>query len=105
MPKPFPKGNKLAGSRKGIPNKKTQQWEELGEYICKEGSKRYMTMLATLEDKEFAERFERVLEYFKPKLSRAAHTDGEGNALFPKPIMDVPQNYSNKKNNEPLKEA
>lgn len=68
---PFKKGNKGGpGMPKGTKHIKTQQWEELGEFIITKGAARYMGLLATLEDPEFLERFERIIEYFKPKQAR-----------------------------------
>lgn len=74
MPK-AKKGQRFGGRAKGTPNKKTQMWEEMGAYIVNEGAERYMGILTKLEDKTFADRFERIIEYFKPKLARGENKD------------------------------
>ena len=68
----FEKGK--SGNEEGRPpgskNKKTEQWHELGEYIINKGAKKYMNYIEKLTDKDYAERFERILEYFKPRQMR-----------------------------------
>lgn len=63
------------GREKGVANKKTQMWNELGEFIVNEGADKYLEHLKVLEPDKYMERFERVLEYFKPKLSRTTVDD------------------------------
>jgi len=70
MPKGFQKGNTLGSSRKGIPNRKTQEWNNIGEALTTWGSERMITYLQTADDKEFADTFLKILEYFKPKQAR-----------------------------------
>jgi len=77
------KGFKSGGAVKGQTYSKVTVWNEMGDYIASEGTDKYMAYLKGLPDKEFADRFEAILEYFKPKLSRAAVTDGDGKPLFP----------------------
>jgi len=60
----------LSGRPKGAKDKKTEAWHELGEYLINEGSTKYMEYLNTLKDKSYAERFEKIVEYFKPKQNR-----------------------------------
>ena len=73
MPKGFVNKNtaKEAGAkstRKGVRNKRTLEWEQLGEFITEAGAKRVMDYLGNIEDdKEFFDRYERLLSYFKPK--------------------------------------
>ena len=69
---PFKKGeiNNPKGRTVGAKNKKTEQWYELGEFIINDGAKKYMDYINGLKDKDYAERFERILEYFKPKQMR-----------------------------------
>jgi len=48
----FVKGAESAnpkGRGKGNKNKKTQQWEAIGNYLIEEGSKKYVEYLKTLE--------------------------------------------------------
>lgn len=66
----FTKGNRLAGSRKGIPNKRTQQWEEFGRDLLDSGLPRAKKIMAKAKDEKFMEYFKDLLEYFKPKLAR-----------------------------------
>jgi len=68
----FKKGevNSPNGRGKGTKNKKTEQWHELGKYIVDKGAKKYMDYITKLEDKDYADRFERILEYFKPRQQR-----------------------------------
>lgn len=62
-----------AGRKKGSKNKRTLHWQEMGEYIVTEGVERYVEILKKLPDKEFQDRFESIVEYFKPKLARTEH--------------------------------
>lgn len=55
---------------KGHKTLKVQAWEELGEWFCNTGARKYLEYIETLDGEEFARRFEAMLEYFKPKLSR-----------------------------------
>jgi len=67
--KPGQSGNPK-GKPAGAISKKTEQWNQLGEFIINEGAKKYMDYLSKLKAKDYAERFERILEYFKPKQMR-----------------------------------
>jgi len=71
-----------SGRPKGIPNPKTKAWNELGEYITRGASERYMKILANLSDEEFTTRYERILEYFKPKMARTEVVGKDGESLF-----------------------
>jgi hypothetical protein len=63
-----PLGNKN-GVGKGTTKRKA--WDELSEYIMGEATDRYLAFIATLDDADFADRFEHMLDYFKPKLQRS----------------------------------
>ena len=66
-----PKGHvKYGGRTAGVPNKKTLEWEEFGKKLLEVGLPRAMTIMETCEDEEFMDNFQRLLEYFKPKLAR-----------------------------------
>jgi len=66
-----PKGlPKTGGRKKGAPNKKTQQWDELGAKIVGEGAERFMNVLDGLSDEDFTKNYLQILEYFKPKQQR-----------------------------------
>jgi hypothetical protein len=56
---------------KGAISKKTEQWNELAESITTVHTERFNAVLGTMEDKDFLEIYLKVLEYFKPKLSRS----------------------------------
>lgn len=68
---PFEKGNNLGGRTNGSLSAKTKQWNELGEFIANEGAKKYLSIIMKLSDDEFQDRYEKILEYFKPKLQRS----------------------------------
>lgn len=72
-----PKGHKFAGNRKGIPNKKTVQWEAFSEYCLNGGLKRFEQELNSLEGKDYVNAFTALLEFHKPKLART-ETKHEG---------------------------
>ena len=65
----------------GAISQKTKAWEELGEYIAQDGAQRYMVALKRLEDDKFVDRFEHVLEFFKPKLARKEVTGSNGEPI------------------------
>lgn len=69
-----PKGNKFAGSRKGIPNKKTEQWEAFVAYCMNGGLEKFQEELDKLEGKEYVNAFTNLLEFHKPKLARTETT-------------------------------
>ena len=56
---------------KGAISKKTEQWNLLSEAITTQHTDRFNRVLFELDDKDFLEAYLKVLEYFKPKLSRA----------------------------------
>jgi hypothetical protein len=67
----FEKGHKkLGGIKKGQVQAKRAAWDQLSEYILGEGVDRYMSIINELPDNDFLDRFENILEYFKPKLAR-----------------------------------
>lgn len=87
---PFEEGNK--GRPKGVKNRKTQAWDELGDFITKEGAKSAMRIInhyGEMVQKEdgteeirnpdkFLLHYSNLLEYFKPKQARVENVqDGE----------------------------
>lgn len=76
----FTNGN--PGRPKGSLSPKTKAWDELGEYIVGEGAQRYMESIKKLPDDEYSERFQHILEYFKPKLARQELLGRDGKDLF-----------------------
>jgi hypothetical protein len=62
------------GNKNGVGPRSTTKrkaWDELSEYIMGEATDRYLAFIATLDDADFADRFEHMLDYFKPKLQRS----------------------------------
>jgi hypothetical protein len=81
---PFKKGDpkpKGSGMKKGQKATKTKQWEEMGEWLVTEGADKYMEYLKKMDPDNYLKRFEAMLEYFKPKLSRAELTGKDGDDL------------------------
>ena len=76
---PFQKGQpKIAGRKKGVPNRATRireklgirTWDQMGNFLENEGSKKCSQELLKLEGKDFVNAFASLSEFFKPKLSR-----------------------------------
>lgn len=84
-----PKGNKFAGSRKGIPNKRTQQWETFAEYCMQGGLKKFQTELSKLAGEKYVYAFMNLLEFHKPKLTR---TELKGEVELNLPKVYIPDN-------------
>ena len=69
MPKKGEKSNNPNGRPKGSKSRRTIEWEKLGDFITDAGAKRVAKYLNGLEDdKEFFEKYERLLNYFKPRM-------------------------------------
>jgi len=76
---PFKEGNNLGKGRpKGAKNVKTDQWDNMGEYLITQGAAKYINILKQTKGKEYLERFEKILEYFKPKQARTLFGDEDG---------------------------
>lgn len=58
------------GRGKGTKNKKTLAWEALGKYLTEDGARKYKAELLRLKGKEYLDAYNKMLEFFKPKLSR-----------------------------------
>ena len=69
----MPKGhtNNPNGRTKGSKNVKTQEWDQLGEFLTKEGAERVRAIMATAEPEQFMRYYNQLLEHFKPKLQRS----------------------------------
>ena len=76
---------KTGGKQKGSKNKKTVQWDILGESIMNEHTEKFNTELAKLNDKDFMDMYIKVLEYFKPKQNRTDITT-KGEKIIPPSI-------------------
>ena len=82
----FEKGNKLAGSRKGSPNKKTEQWDVFSKYCLEGGLVKFQTEMNTLKGKQYVDAYLTLLEFHKPKLARSVNKEGEDVESLPKNI-------------------
>lgn len=73
----FEKGHKKKGGiKKGGTQTRTRAWNALGEFFTNEGAKRAMGILTNADDKEFMIYYDKLMEYFKPKLQRTDLTTG-----------------------------
>ena len=61
--------NNPKGKPAGAKAKRTKQWEQLGEFITQSGAERAMSILDKLPDDQFLEQYNKLLNYFKPKIS------------------------------------
>ena len=80
--------NNKDGRPTGSKNEKTKQWEALGEAIVTTHAERFNRILETAEDENFQRYFTMILEYFKPKQSRAELT-GEVNTKITVEFKDA----------------
>ncbi len=68
---PFEKGRpRTGGIVKGQKQLKTLQWEQFGNDLLESGLPRAIQIMRECDDEMFLSHFERLLEYFKPKLAR-----------------------------------
>jgi len=75
---PFKKGHKKTGGRKeGSTNKKTAIWNEIGEWFASDGIETYKANLMELMESndpdlklKAMDKFNALIEFFKPKLAR-----------------------------------
>jgi hypothetical protein len=76
---PIQKGhtNNPSGRSVGSKNKRTKEWEALGESIVNEHTERFNRLLAEIKDDAFLDKYIQILEYFKPKLARTTLEGGE----------------------------
>ena len=75
----FEKGHpKVAGRKKGTPNRATrvrkslgiQRWEEMASFLETKGAKKCSEELLNLKGKDYVSAYASLSEFFKPKLSR-----------------------------------
>ena len=85
-----PKGNNNnpKGRGKGTKNKRTNTWEAFADYCLNGGLERYQRELDSLKGKAFVDAFTTLLEFHKPKLSRA-ETKHSGSITMNPPIINV----------------
>jgi hypothetical protein len=68
----FAKGN--PGKPFGAKSERAKIWSEVGEWFTSDGMAAYLELLEDMKDGnpgEYMKRYEAMLEYFAPKLSRA----------------------------------
>lgn len=90
---PFDKGQ--GGRQKGAKNKATvvkalvsnNLWEAISEKMTGEGIERYWQELMQLDGRDYLWGYNQLLEYFKPKLTRAT-LEGGDKPLFTPIIID-----------------
>lgn len=74
---------------KGAVSEKTRIWNEIGDWFKGDGLEAYKQKLMEMQEsepKEFLKRYETMLEYFAPKLSRTEFED-----KTPAPELDLSQ--------------
>ncbi len=81
-----------SGRKKGVPNKKTVQWQNFTDYCLGSGLEKFEKEMKTLKGRSFVDMFLKLLEFHKPKLSRTTVTDEEGKAM-PAVMFYLPNNY------------
>ncbi len=91
---PFKKNRKKTGGKiKGTKNKKTLAWDQLGDFFTEAGAERAKNILINATDKDFMLYYDKLMEYFKPKLQRTDITTGGekiNTAPPPQIIIKVP---------------
>ena len=106
----FQPGNKWGELKKGVKHKKTLEWERMGKIMVGEANTAYLNAMEKMFDgqvlseaeQEAMTRYEKMLEYFKPKLARQEITGKDGKDLLPQPLLGgnsngISSNNSNKK--------
>ena len=90
----FPKGHKkLGGIKKGQVQKRTRAWDQLGEFFTQAGAERAKEIMINADDKEFMAYYDKLVEYFRPKLQRTdITTDGEKIQPGPPPQIIIKLN-------------
>ncbi len=87
----FSKGHKkVGGIKKGQVQKRTKAWDQLGEFFTQAGAERAKKIMVNADDKEFMTYYDKLIEYFKPKLQRTDLTsDGEKIQTGPPPQIII----------------
>ena len=106
----FQAGNHWGKLNKGTKYKKTLEWERMGKIMIGEANTAYLDLMEkmfaghvlTEPEQEAMTRYEKMLEYFKPKLARQEITGKDGKDLLPQPLLGgnsngISSNNSNKK--------
>ena len=96
---PFEKGHKKSGGRpSGVPNKKTAIWNEIGDWFATDGIETYKANLMELMNSEdidtklkAMDKFNALIEFFKPKLARTELVGDEKKPLS----IEITKTYEN----------
>ena len=65
----FEEGNKHGKGRPpGSKNKKTEAWDQLGDYLTNEATERAKRIMAKANDKDFMYYMVRLAKFFKPEM-------------------------------------
>ena len=74
-----------AAGKKGKPgkHKRTQEWEQLGEFITDAGAERFKKIMLQSDNETFTEMYLKALNYFKPKMQ---HVTQESEQKIIEPI-------------------
>ena len=84
-----PKGNKFAGSRKGIPNKKTAETLKRVEYVLGLLDENIESDIKSLEPRERVKMWEALQEFVRAKIARVELTGGDGGAVKTETVLDL----------------
>jgi len=80
-----------AGRKVGSISSKTEDWINLKDFIINEGAERYTKYLKSLNDKDFADRYEAILNYFKPKHASAQVQNEISKETIIRVVRDAPK--------------
>lgn len=69
------------GKPPGVKSRKVVLWEQLSDYLLNSGAERFKKELIKLKGADYIDGYLKVMEFFKPKLSRSQiKVDGDINA-------------------------
>lgn len=75
---------------KGAISQKTQDWENFGKHLLSVGLARAELILEASNDKDFMVYYLQLLEYFKPKMTRAeSNVAGELKLIIERKISEM----------------
>ena len=79
----LPKGrtNNPKGREVGSKNVRTLEWERIKDTFLSVHTARANRILATMDDDKFMDAYLKLLEYFKPKMSRAEITNSDSTEI------------------------
>lgn len=63
-----------SGRKPGSKNQKTQEWENLGDFLTKSGAERAKRILNNASDEKFMDYYLSIVNYFKPKQQSNTNT-------------------------------